>query len=237
MKNEIYDICIIGAGLAGLYTLNKLSGSGLKVICIEIGGNVHKNDSQFKLEFEQIGIDEYKGSKEGRSFGMGGTSYLWGGSLLPFTRYDFDKKDEFKNGYDLIRNVFDGFDHISLLKNLLGKEPKKEIISTWFKNVFNKDGYYEVSNVFIPFERKDFSSKKIQKDFKILTSHKLDHFKISHINNMEEFSIKEAVCLDLVNNEYISIEAAKFFLCAGALESSFIISKLMHENKNNLKKT
>ena len=41
---------------------------------------------------DQVGEKIYKGGSEGRSFGLGGTTYLWGGSLLPFSKIDFEKQ-------------------------------------------------------------------------------------------------------------------------------------------------
>ena len=38
----------------------------------------------------------------------------------------------------------------NILKNLLGKSPKSELISNWKKCEYNDFGFYEVNNVFIP---------------------------------------------------------------------------------------
>ena len=81
MKHHSCDICVVGGGPAGLYALNQLANSGLKIILVEIGDKEPKDESFFNLAFNQIGKSNYKGSTEGRSFGIGGTSYLWGGSF------------------------------------------------------------------------------------------------------------------------------------------------------------
>lgn len=230
MKHHSCDICVVGGGPAGLYAVNQLANSGLKIILVEIGDKEPKDESFFNLAFNQIGKSNYRGSTEGRSFGIGGTSYLWGGSLLPFTRADFEKEDHYKNGFNSMFKVFDEFNHEKILKNLLGKSPKSELISNWKKCEYNDFGFYEVNNVFIPFDKKDFSSKKIPYNAELFASHKLEKFNLSKQTQNGKLSIESIVCLNIKNNEKISIESSNFFLCAGALESTYLISKLINEN-------
>ncbi len=230
----ICDICIIGGGAAGLYCLNQLANTGLKIILVEIGDKEHKDESFFNLDFNQLGNQTYKGSSEGRSFGLGGTSYLWGGSLLPFTRADFDKKDIYKNGFKSINKLFKEFNHEKLLTELLGKRPESKLFKNWKESEYNEIGFYEVNNVFIPFEKKDFSSKKIANDVNVLCSHKLEDFNLTSNIKNGKYDVETIICRDLKNNQLVSIESKNIFLCAGALESTFIISKLINNNFSKL---
>ena len=230
MKNKSFDICIVGGGAAGLYALTQFANSGLKIIVIEIGDNKHQNEDFYNLSFNQIGDIDYKGSSEGRSFGLGGTSYLWGGSLLPFTRADFEKEDIYKKGFNSMHKMFNEFNHEVLLDELLGKIPKTELISNWKNCEYNDMGFYEVSNVLIPFDKKDFSSKEIDNNVELLSLHKLVDFKVSKYTKNGNYHIESIICHDLKNDEYLSIESENIFICAGALESTYLISKLIDKN-------
>ena len=92
-----YDYCVIGAGAAGLFAANKLSERSIKVIVCDIGDYSNQEDSKYDLDFDLEGNRKYYGASKGRSFGIGGTTYLWGGSLIPYTKLDFNFDDSFKN--------------------------------------------------------------------------------------------------------------------------------------------
>ena len=108
------------------------------------------------------------------------------------------------------------------------------MITNWKKCEYNDFGFYEVNNVFIPFDKKDFSSKKISNNAELFASNKLENFNLSKQTKNGKFSIESIVCLNIKNNEKISIESSNFFLCAGDLESTYLISKLINENCEEL---
>jgi choline dehydrogenase-like flavoprotein len=72
------DVCIIGAGAAGIYLAAELSKKDIDVVLIEAGPSksVDSNTIGFSAIFNN---NYYPGSVEGRSFGMGGTTSRWGG--------------------------------------------------------------------------------------------------------------------------------------------------------------
>jgi choline dehydrogenase-like flavoprotein len=74
------DVAIIGSGPVGLTLAVGLAERGLKVLIIEKGGVRPRRVEEAQVSFER---HEYAGAIRGRTEGLGGTSSLWGGQLLP----------------------------------------------------------------------------------------------------------------------------------------------------------
>ena len=91
--NSTYDVCIVGAGAAGLTIAADLIGKGLKILVLEAGGEKSDKRSQQVYEGEIADpvvhpkIDQY------RVRALGGTSRIWGGRSIPFDAIDFEKRD------------------------------------------------------------------------------------------------------------------------------------------------
>jgi choline dehydrogenase-like flavoprotein len=87
------DVCIVGAGAAGITMAREFRSSSFRVTLLESGG----------MEFEQDTQDLYQGQSIGLPFDMqasrlrffGGTTNHWGGYCLPFDAIDFEPRDDF----------------------------------------------------------------------------------------------------------------------------------------------
>lgn len=85
------DVCIVGAGAAGITLACELDGCGLKVVLLEAGG--------FKLDADAL--DYYRGTAalphpdptQFRRSAFGGTTKLWGGRCTPLDPIDFERRD------------------------------------------------------------------------------------------------------------------------------------------------
>jgi choline dehydrogenase-like flavoprotein len=75
------DVCILGTGPVGLVLACGAASRGLSVTLLEIGGSTASIGS----ESPDVHFDRrpYRGATIGRALGLGGTSNLWGGQLLP----------------------------------------------------------------------------------------------------------------------------------------------------------
>lgn len=84
------DVCVVGAGAAGLYLAMRLGEAGYSVIVLEAGSQtaVSSVAAGFCVQFSG---DVYGGAVEGRAFGVGGTTALWGGQLIPFAKTDAER--------------------------------------------------------------------------------------------------------------------------------------------------
>ncbi len=85
------EVLIIGGGIAGLLLAVKLRQRDIAVVILESGGP--GNDSQPHPLNEVVHLGRvYRGALEGRTRGLGGTSALWGGALIPFLAEDMQAR-------------------------------------------------------------------------------------------------------------------------------------------------
>jgi glycine/D-amino acid oxidase-like deaminating enzyme len=87
VRNVYCDVCVIGAGAAGIYLAVQLASKGLDVILVEAGGSICGDASEVGFDV-RFSADPYPGAIKGRAFGLGGTTSRWGGLLVPHTRHD-----------------------------------------------------------------------------------------------------------------------------------------------------
>jgi choline dehydrogenase-like flavoprotein len=81
------DVCVIGAGAAGLYIANRLARQGVAVTVVEAGGATCGSGQSAGIESIFSG-SHYRGAAEGRAFGWGGSTSRWGGLLVPHSELD-----------------------------------------------------------------------------------------------------------------------------------------------------
>jgi choline dehydrogenase-like flavoprotein len=84
---DVYDICIIGAGPAGITLALRLAGKGRHVLLVEGGGHEYSENSQTLYSCSSSGINLYP--EETRLRFLGGTSNHWAGRCRPFEKSDF----------------------------------------------------------------------------------------------------------------------------------------------------
>jgi choline dehydrogenase-like flavoprotein len=82
-----FDICVIGAGMAGLYIARQLTSYGLRTILVESGG---ARSVQSLNDLNEISDEHghYQWPVTGRARGLGGSSSVWGGKMVPLSASD-----------------------------------------------------------------------------------------------------------------------------------------------------
>ena len=88
--DQRYDVCIAGAGAAGITISKKLSDLGLKVILCEAGSKELTEISQKNYIGKVIG-DDYFNLDVARLRYLGGTTNHWNGMCRPFEKVDFER--------------------------------------------------------------------------------------------------------------------------------------------------
>lgn len=86
------DICIIGAGPAGIAIAMELIDSGKRVLLLEAGGEKPDAANQSFLDGESISPAHPEPSLY-RHRRAGGASTIWGGRCVPLDPIDFEKRD------------------------------------------------------------------------------------------------------------------------------------------------
>lgn len=88
-----YDVCVIGAGAAGITIAQKLRKNGLRVFLAEGGGETWEDESQAIYAGKVTG-DEYFDLETARLRFFGGTTNHWGGMCRPLEEIDFKAKPD-----------------------------------------------------------------------------------------------------------------------------------------------
>lgn len=103
------DICIIGAGAAGITIAREFLGTRYKILVLEAGGFDPEEDSQKMLKSEVVGLP-HNSIHDGRARVLGGTTTLWGGQALRFEDLDFKVRDWIpESGWPISRETLDPY--------------------------------------------------------------------------------------------------------------------------------
>jgi choline dehydrogenase-like flavoprotein len=86
------DVCIVGAGAAGIVLALELSKAGLRVVLLESGDALPNHSDQILNEGEITG-DPFTGLTEGRVRGLGGATRLWFGQCIRLDPIDVEQRD------------------------------------------------------------------------------------------------------------------------------------------------
>jgi|APTNR8051073442_1049403.scaffolds.fasta_scaffold08423_1 choline dehydrogenase-like flavoprotein len=85
------EICIIGAGAAGITLARQFMATGMRVSMLESGGLRMERDTQQLYEGENVGLPYELDTTRSRYFG--GSTNCWGGFSRPFEDYHFQTRD------------------------------------------------------------------------------------------------------------------------------------------------
>lgn len=86
------DVCLVGAGAAGIVLALELSRAGLSVALVESGGVEPANADQELNKGELCDGVRYKGLDSGRSRALGGSTKLWYGQCIRYEPIDFETR-------------------------------------------------------------------------------------------------------------------------------------------------
>ena len=85
------DICIVGAGAAGITIAKEFIGTRYKVLVLESGGFEREAQTQELYDSEVVGLPHVS-IHDGRIRILGGTTTLWGGQALRFDAFDMQHR-------------------------------------------------------------------------------------------------------------------------------------------------
>jgi choline dehydrogenase-like flavoprotein len=85
------DVCVVGAGAAGIALALELEDSGLSVLLLESGGTA-PDPALADLDGCEIDGLAFPGARAGRARVFGGATTLWAGQALPLDPIDFERR-------------------------------------------------------------------------------------------------------------------------------------------------
>ena len=92
IEPEVFDLCIVGTGAAGLCLAMQFASTQYRVAVLEAGGRDISAHDQAVYESEFPALP-HAGAMTGRFRVFGGSTTRWGGQALPFNPIDFRPRD------------------------------------------------------------------------------------------------------------------------------------------------
>lgn len=219
------DVCIVGAGIAGLLLSTRLTKFGFSVNLIEAGGMTLEDRSQMLFDIPVLGR-RYTGATEARFRVFGGSSTRWGGQMLPLSDEVFQRRDvvsgvgwpitrwDIESYYDEIQSMM-GVNSLPFTDGLvgaLGHKPHFE--SSDIRLRYSKWAPFSKRNLARTLGRKCLSSE----DTKVFlhgnaVAISLDR-KADRVKSVEACNYSGA---------RFTFEAGDFVLCTGTIETSRLL--------------
>ncbi|MFL5279647.1 MAG: FAD-dependent oxidoreductase [Rhodopila sp.] len=123
------DICVIGAGPAGISLAREFDGQPFRVILLEAGKLRRDRAAQALYKGDNVGL-HYEDLDQARSRYFGGSSNCWGGFCRPLDPQDFERRDWVPNsGWPIQRS--DLMPYYQCAHALLQLGPPEYNPSTW----------------------------------------------------------------------------------------------------------
>ena len=233
------DICIFGAGVAGLSIAREFINTPYKVCVLEGGGLGYEPESQALYEGKNVGVD-YWSLESARIRFFGGTGNHWGGYCLPLEEDDFEKRSWVNNSgwpfkkadldpfYDRARTVLK-LDNPSFSASSWNADgiPTLPFDSNAVENrVMQMSPYSEVQ---IPFGA---AYKKQFKEAKNIDVYL--HANLLNINTNEHASSVSNVEVLTFSGKKISVSAKSYTLALGGIENARQLLLSNNVQKNGL---
>lgn len=103
------DVCIVGAGAAGITIAKKLIGSSVEVCLLEQGGLEEPPEAADESSVENMGLP-YRSLPAGEDRRFGGATNRWGGLCAPLDPIDFEERPWVPHsGWPLDRSTLDPY--------------------------------------------------------------------------------------------------------------------------------
>ena len=87
------DVCIVGAGAAGISLALQFIGTNVEVLLLESGGLGPEVATQALYEGQVVDERLHSPPDRYRQRRFGGTTTIWGGRCMPFDPIDFEPRD------------------------------------------------------------------------------------------------------------------------------------------------
>ena len=219
------EVCIIGAGTAGIYLAQSLAKKNIKVSLIEVG-SYSTAEPCMKMDHPNFLDQEYRGAKLGRVIGLGGTSSKWGGQMITLSDSDFKNNDKnFKYVWPINFSTLAKYFKIVFTSLGLSNYEKEDdsIVNT--HNLITKSRLGNIFNLrvssWIPFKKRNF-----YKGFKttLKNSKLIDVWVDCKLESLSEGSWLGESIQNLTfigeENRKLTVSSKKFVITMGALEST-----------------
>lgn len=223
------DVCIIGAGAAGIYLASRLARYGKGVVLVEAGPRacVDHAGVGFDVLFETT---PYPGATVGRFFGMGGSTSRWGGALVPHTSHDARPNAAFTDEWSHIIRIVAARanDVLSEVGYETGSDfdTYPEVSLGQITRHLKDAGLSVQSGLYLPFRKKNLVSLldryAVRKNTRGFFNAVAKSWHIVGSNQGTAPNLRRLTAVSSKNNQ-LTVSADRFIIAAGALESARIL--------------
>lgn len=218
IKKQNYDVCIIGAGPAGITTAINLPRK-TKILLVEAGGIEYSEKSQEYYNGKVIG-DQYLDLKVCRLRQLGGSSGHWAGKCHPLDDFDFSFKDYSPEAnWPISKPDLDKY----LLKasSILKIRPVfKDSSYVWDTNVHNT--HFEFSPP-VRFKEQYFDDISKSEHIDLITNTCLSRARLDN-------SLIKELILSNLSGEKLSLKAKTYVFAMGGIENGRILKFIAADN-------
>lgn len=217
------DVCLIGAGAAGLVMAEMLAADGTTRVVIVEAGPEHFKDRKEPYRVRSV-VREHLGVNDGRVTAFGGATNTWGGGLIRLTAPDFEAIDGRPDtAWPIPFREMEP--HYDAVERLLGVVPS----SRGPDREFFETGEYRVHRRDIPvlsFRRKNFArllgpGLRARPNVTILCDTRIGTIRSSPERGVEH--------LDLVSADGAKrrLRAGKYVITAGLVNSNLLAARFL----------
>lgn len=232
------DVCVIGGGTAGIFLAAALRRRGLGVAVVELGAETARRPAELHERVDQRGI-HYRGADLGRCFGLGGTSVLWGGQMIPVTPLDMASRPWAGIEAWPIRHeeLAPYFGEVAAILGLKGMHPAEDrqgqsLVDKRFSRLAEIGADFDVRlSAWLPFKSRNFAQ-----EFAVALQGDPDlrvwlNASVKSLDTSPELGHRRVTSVTIRNTagNALVIHARHFVLCAGALETTRLL--LEHDDR------
>ncbi|GAA0480317.1 GMC family oxidoreductase [Parasphingorhabdus litoris] len=219
------DICIVGAGAAGITLARQLSDSGLRILLLESGGIDFEADVQALADGPSTGHDYYP-LVDSRLRFFGGTTAIWGGRCAEFHPIDLERRDWVPHsGWPIsYRDLLPYYDHARTLLGL----PQRTSSATIWRQVgrtmpdFANDSLTTDFWQFTP-QTERFTLRKCNDLVESDRVRILLHATVTAINKEQDSDTIENLSVSDISGCNASIKAKYYILAAGGIDNARLL--------------
>jgi choline dehydrogenase-like flavoprotein len=219
------DVCVIGAGVAGIIVARRLLNSGLRVILLESGGTDYDRAIQDLAAGESVGLPYYPLADARLRF-FGGTSAVWGGRVAEMDEIDFEPRPWVEHsGWPVSHQELRPW--FAEARRMLGIEPVGFDERLWpligaaapaFNADFVRTAFWHFDLLPGRFSLPRCQDLTASPDITIVTRATVTHLQARH----DQGSIAQASIAD-PDGRRATVSARQFVLAAGGLENARLL--------------
>jgi choline dehydrogenase-like flavoprotein len=219
------DVCVAGAGAAGVALARKLVGRGHDVCLLEAGGMDFDQATQDLCMGENLGMEYYELNHSRLRF-FGGTTNIWGGRSVPLDRIDFEKRDWVPHsGWPITLDELDPYYRIAHDSLELGEYDYSR--DMWEKLHLEPIDFdpEEVAHLFWRFDSKKerFNSEQVDDLIAASNARIILHANVVQIQAVENADAVQHIKVRSLHGHQAEIRAKHYVLACGAIENARLL--------------